>query len=135
MATGCRDLLFLPPSARGPLGLGSYRDQVDYSNFQVGVELVTWDNSLNQAFGLLLRVNSLFLGGTEGYTATYDNSSGDLQINRVLGEAPSELGATVYLLDPASEPYRLSRRGIQLADGGAHFPVVGSQHANHGGDC
>lgn len=95
----------------GPTRLGSYRDQVDYSNFQVGVELVTWDNSLNQAFGLLLRANSLFLGGTEGYTATYDNSSGDLQINRVLSEAPSELGATVYLLDPASEPYRLVAEG------------------------
>lgn len=95
----------------GPTRLGSYRDQVDYSNFQVGVELVTWDNSLNQVFGLLLRVNSLFLGGTEGYTATYDNSSGDLQINRVFAEAPSELGATVYLLDPASEPYRLVAEG------------------------
>ncbi|MEI2723689.1 MAG: hypothetical protein V9H26_09135 [Verrucomicrobiota bacterium] len=95
----------------GPTRLGAYRNDVNYTNAQVGVEIATWDNSLNQAFGLLFRVKNLFLGGTEGYTMNYNNTSGDLQINLTVNEAPTTIGETTYTLDPAGGPYRMVGEG------------------------
>lgn len=97
----------------GPARMGSYRGQAsfNYTNVQVGADITAWDASLNMAFGLLFRVKNLNLGGTEGYTVNYNYPSGDFQINRVLGEAPTTLGESTDQLDPASGPYRIVAEG------------------------
>lgn len=95
----------------GPTRLGAYRNDPNHFNAQVGVEITTWDSSMDQAFGLLFRVKNLVLGGTEGYTMNYNNTAGELQINLTVNEAPTTLGQTTYSLDPARGPYRMVGEG------------------------
>ena len=84
-----------PDPGFGPARAFSYRTEV-YSNFfYVAVDVVTWDNSLNQAFGFLIRASNIGLGQTDGYVLNYDPNQqpggrGQFQINRVDREAPSD---------------------------------------------
>ena len=43
----------------GPARMGSYRNDVNYTNVQVGADITAWDTSLDMAFGLLFRVKNL----------------------------------------------------------------------------
>ena len=42
------------------------------SDFFVEVDLLDWDNELNQAFGFLIRAETIALGQTTGYVVNYD---------------------------------------------------------------
>src|SRR6185503_3825494 len=80
------------PAAVGPARAGSVREDVSYTDFYVAVDVVDWDNSVRQAFGILARVNTPGLGQTTGYAFTYERgsgvteTSGDLDISRIDGE-------------------------------------------------
>jgi hypothetical protein len=92
----------------GPARVGSYWDNVIFTNGQMGIDLVSWDSSLETAFGFILRVSNVGLGSTMGYTVNYLNASGSLEINRVASEASeATVGTTPCSLDPAGGPYRM----------------------------
>jgi hypothetical protein len=95
----------------GPVRMGSYRNDVNYSNGRAAVDLASWDQSLKQAFGLLFHAKNLYLGGTEGYTINYNNEVGDFQINLVYAESPTTLGTATFLVDPNTGPYRIEAEG------------------------
>src|SRR2546430_7088262 len=84
-----------PPNedlGEGPARAFSYRTNV-YDNFYAAVDVVAWDNTLNQAFGFLIRASNIGLGQTDGYVLNYDPNQqsggrGQFQINRVDGEMP-----------------------------------------------
>jgi hypothetical protein len=68
-----------------------YRTNV-YDDFYAAVDLVSWDNTLNQAFGLLFRANNVGPGTTTGYLLNYDpqqsaGGRGQIQINAITNEA------------------------------------------------
>ena len=101
-----------PPVAdAGPARALSYHTDV-YSDFYAAVDVVGWDNELNQAFGFLFRAESIGLGTTTGYVLNYNvqhpsGGRGQLQINRVSGERDSgTIGAANISFDP-NRRYRL----------------------------
>ena len=92
-----------------PARAGSIQSET-YADFYVAVDLVNWDDSLPQAFGILARVENPGLGTTTGYAFTWDRgtaaTSGDVDISRVTGEAPDGVSVTgeddIYL-EPGKE--------------------------------
>jgi hypothetical protein len=100
-------------SKDNPGRAGTLRADVTYSDFYVAVDLVDWKDDTRQAFGLLARVGTPGLGTTTGYAFTYERgsgvseTSGDLDISRLDGEAPAGLqtGPSGIHLDP-NKDYR-----------------------------
>src|SRR5256885_12536425 len=84
-----------PDPGFGPARAFSYRTEV-YSNFfYVAVDVVAWDNSLNQAFGFLIRASNIGLGQTGGDVLNYDfnpqhGRTGRFPINSVDHASPPE---------------------------------------------
>jgi hypothetical protein len=104
-----------PPSADpaqlGPARAGSVREDAVLSDFAVSVDLVDWDTSLNQAFGILARVSTPGLGTTNGYALSI-NAVGALDISVITGEVPDDIDPGVSaLLDPSANDYRLVFEG------------------------
>jgi hypothetical protein len=75
---------------------GGIRSEV-YSDFYIAVDVVNWDDSVTQAFGILARIETPGLGTTTGYAFTWsrgtEEASGDVDISTITGEAPD--GVTV----------------------------------------
>ncbi len=98
---------------------GALRPDVNYTNFYIAVDLVNWDDTVRQAFGILGRVGTPGLGTTTGYAFTYERgsgvtaTSGDLDISRLDGEAPHgvQTGPSAIHLD-ATKQYRFVFIGV-----------------------
>ena len=90
------------PGVLGPSRAGSLRNDVTYTDFSVSYDVVNWDNSLNQAFGVLGRVTQLGLGTTDGYALTY-STGGSIDLSKITGETPSGLGSASVTLSPAND--------------------------------
>ena len=104
-----------PVPNAGPARAFSYRTNV-YDNFYVAVDVVGWDNSLNQAFGFLIRASNIALGQTTGYVMNYDPNQGaggrgQFQINSITNEAPTTIAAANISLDPTHR-YRFVMTGV-----------------------
>jgi hypothetical protein len=95
----------------GPGRAGSFLTGNSYTQFAVTVDLVNWNNALDQAFGILARTTSLGLGTTNGYALTYATDGPSIDISRVTGEAATTIGSTTVTLDPAKD-YRLIFEGV-----------------------
>jgi hypothetical protein len=94
----------------GPGRAGSFRQDAAYSRFYAAVDLVNWDNTKDQAFGLLARVTTPGAGTTNGYAFTYSNQPPSLDISRVTGEVPTGVIDGDLALDPAQD-YRFVFEG------------------------
>lgn len=96
----------------GPARVGSYLSGADYGQFYLTCDIVSWNNSLDQIFGLLARVGGVGLGGTRGYAFTYAtragrNPAGELELLRVTAESGTDLpGADVDFTLQPGEKYR-----------------------------
>jgi hypothetical protein len=73
------------PTVVGPGRAASLRPEI-YTDFYVAVDLVNWDNSLDQAIGLLARMTDLGPGTTDGYAMTYQVPGHDIDITRIVNE-------------------------------------------------
>jgi hypothetical protein len=90
-----------------------------FQNFLVMVDIVNWDNNLNQALVLLARGSGLSpgVGTASGYVCNYDpnqlgvGSGGQFQINRVTGENPITIAAANITLIPG-RLYRMVFVGV-----------------------
>jgi hypothetical protein len=99
------------PSMFGPARVGSLRQDVSYSRFFATVDIVNWDNVLDQSFGILARVREPGLGSTDGYSFTYSTQGPSVDISRIENEAPFGVAALgIPALDP-SQDYRLVFEG------------------------
>ena len=72
-------------------GLGSARaaalhTDIIYSDFAAAVDVVDWDNSLTQAFGMLGRISNVGRGTATGYGFFYFAASHTAAINRIDNE-------------------------------------------------
>jgi len=68
------------------------RTNVTYTDFYIAVDVVGWDDSLDQAFGILARVREPGLGTTDGYALSYQTGNPGnpgLQISVITNEVPS----------------------------------------------
>jgi hypothetical protein len=93
------------PNDLGPGRAGSFLTGNSYGAFAVAVDVVNWDNALNQAFGILARTANLGLGTTRGYAFTYA-TNGSIDITRVTNEATTNLATASITLNPTHD-YRL----------------------------
>ncbi len=88
---------YVTGQAVNPGRAGTTRPQVYSGNFYVSVDVVAWDHTLRQSFGLLARVSSPGLQTTLGYAFTWDRgntnslTNGDVDISRIDNEAPFEV--------------------------------------------
>jgi len=99
------------PANFGPARAGSVRNDADLSDFRVSVDLIDWDTSLNQAFGILARVTTPGLQTTNGYALSI-NAVCALDISVVTAEAPDDIDPGVSaILDPSASDYRLVFQG------------------------
>jgi hypothetical protein len=99
------------PGLAGPGRAGSFVNGNSYTDFTTSVDLVDWDNALDQAFGILSRTTNIGLGTTNGYAFTYATDGPSIDISKVTGEQASNLGSADVALDP-SRDYRLVFQGV-----------------------
>jgi len=69
------------PGTLGPARVASTLPTV-YTDFYASVDLVDWDDTLDQAVGLLARLDSIGLGTTIGYAFTYQEIDHNVSISR-----------------------------------------------------
>lgn len=74
------------PGVVGPARIGSLRSEV-YSDFYIAVDVVNWNDTIDQSFGPFARLTDIGLGTTKGYVMTYQAGGKDIDITRITGEA------------------------------------------------
>lgn len=100
------------PAHLGVARMGAAANGVNLGDFSLSVDLLAWDDKLDQAFGLLARVSNIGLGTTSGYFLHYNNAFHALVLEQTVNEAPGPANAfTPVTLDP-SQSYRLTFTGI-----------------------
>jgi hypothetical protein len=77
-----------PDPRLGPARAGALRTEVTYSNFFVSVDLVDWNENVNQAFGIIARIKEPGLGSTDGYAMTYNFGGHDIDMTWFTDEDP-----------------------------------------------
>jgi hypothetical protein len=94
-----------PVDVVGPARAFSFQSP-DYTRFVAAVDVINWDQVVDQAFGLVVRATSIGLGATDGYVMNYNSADGDLQINEITGESPTTIAEVSVPLDPTRNRYR-----------------------------
>jgi len=95
------------PGNLGPARVGSTLPPV-YTDFYASVDLVDWDDTLDQAVGLLARLDNVGLGTSTGYSFTYQELDHSISISRITSEAASDLsGSSIDLTLDRANDYRL----------------------------
>jgi len=107
-----------PPPAdlgAGPARAFAYRPET-YGRFRVGVDILDWDNTVDEAYGLIVRGSNLGIGTSGGFVMNFNALDDDLQINSVTGEAPDTIAETPVRLRPGEGPFRwvFTSDGINL---------------------
>lgn len=86
-----------PDCDAGPARAGSFLKNVVYSDFYISADLIDFDDTVDQAVGIVARVNTPGLQTTGGYLFSWEPGSsslpggpsdGDLDISRLVEEAP-----------------------------------------------
>jgi hypothetical protein len=113
-----------PNPAFGPGRVASYLNNSNFSTFSISIDLVGWDDTLNQAVGALARLNSVGPGTTTGYALTYQPTQHAMDISRITSEANSgTLGSVPLILDPAKD-YRMVFTGSGNAFTGTVYDLA-----------
>lgn len=106
------------PATVGPGRTGAFRSQT-YTDFFVAADIVAWDDSLGQGFGVGARISNLGLGSTDGYIFVYTPASDFFTIQRLDNEGLSLADGCTCLsleLNPANDyRFEFSGTGSQLA--------------------
>jgi hypothetical protein len=107
-----------PVPNAGPARAFTYRAEARYTNFFAAVDILAWNNDVNQAFGILGRGDHIGPGTTQGYVCNYNpNQSsgqpgGQFQINRATGEAEDGTLASANVTLEAGRTYRMVFMGV-----------------------
>jgi pectate lyase len=105
------------PGTLGPGRAGSARTDINLSDFHLEVDVLDWNNSLSQGFGLSARVNQIGLGTTDSYLLLYlAGTAPSFVINRTDNETPVAIGAGAAItLDPGQDyRFRFTGTGSSL---------------------
>lgn len=85
-----------PVGDAGPARAGSFLTGREYTDFYVSADLIDFDDTVRQAFGIAARIRNPGLGTTDGYLFSWEpgggtlpgTNNGDLDISRLIGETP-----------------------------------------------
>jgi hypothetical protein len=88
------------PGTFGQARIGSLAPS-NFTNFYVAVDVLNYDPTTHQVFGVIARVSTPGPGTTTGYLFNWDNgnqgpTSGDMDIVRIDGELPTDLDSNTY---------------------------------------
>ena len=89
------------PSGFGFGRAGSMRLDQGFVNFAIDFDLLSWNNGLNQSFGILGRASNIGFGTTDGYAFTY-STAGSIGIWLVVNDRMTALASASISLDPAT---------------------------------
>ncbi len=78
------------PGTVGPARAGSLRTEVTYTDFFISVDIVDWDDTTDQSFGMLARIKEPGLGATDGYAMTFNIGGSDFDITWFTNEDPND---------------------------------------------
>ncbi len=104
------------PATVGPARVASYRADTVFTHFTAVVDVVSWNAALDQAIGLLARIQpNPAAGSLSGYSLNYQPGDEDIEINRLTAEVPVNLARMAVNLAPG-ESYRFvfTGQGSQL---------------------
>jgi hypothetical protein len=81
----------------GQARAGSFLDGLELGDFYISADLIDFDDTVRQAFGIAARINTPGLGTTGGYLFSWEpggdtlpgTENGDLDISRLEGEVPT----------------------------------------------
>jgi hypothetical protein len=102
----------------GPARLGSVVTGQTFGAVTESVDVVNFDGSLGQAFGLGTRFNNIGLGTTNGYALLYltptgsDTGTGNFLFNKITGEQSDVLGSQVAITLLVGHSYRFTLSAI-----------------------
>jgi hypothetical protein len=105
------------PGTLGAGRAGSARTDINLTTFHLEVDVLNWNNSLSQAFGLSARVNQIGLQTTDSYLFLYlTGTSPSIVINRTDNEVPVAIGTSAAItLDPGQDyRFRFTGTGSSL---------------------
>ncbi|MDB6174975.1 MAG: hypothetical protein JWL59_4286 [Chthoniobacteraceae bacterium] len=111
------------PSALGPGRVASVRMDGNYTQFSVSADVVDWDTSLDQAFGLLGRIRQVGLGTSDGYIFLYRPFKGDFLIERLDNESGNLIATGSLKLD-STKDYRFTFAGVGSEFTGTVFDLA-----------
>jgi hypothetical protein len=107
-----------PVPDAGPARAFTYRTDQRYTDFFASVDILAWDNAVNQAFGILGRGDNIGLGTTQGYVCNYNPNQtssqpgGQFQINRATNEAEDGTLASANVTLEPGRHYRMVFMGV-----------------------
>lgn len=114
--------MFCPPVPvpdAGPARAFMYLPEAVYANTYVAVDIVEWNDEINQAFGIFVRQDNIGLGQTTGYIINYNPNQtgsrpwGQFQINRVINEGVP--GGNTLAVDDIELVHGRSYRMVAIA--------------------
>ncbi len=118
-------LLPTPPDALGLLGPArslSYWSNVTYTGrFEMSIEVLAWNNDIDQAFGPFWYADNLQLGGVTGYVFTYDPIPQELLLSKITNEQRSTLAKVSNVVLTPGNRYRFA---VSSADGTTYLAQV-----------
>ncbi|HEX5243708.1 MAG TPA: hypothetical protein VFW23_10645 [Tepidisphaeraceae bacterium] len=82
-------------SALGPSRAASYVPSTTYSDFYESVDIVNWQTSTSEAFGLLAHLTTVGLQTTSGYALTFTDDTNELTLSSITSENPTTLVTAV----------------------------------------
>ena len=96
--------------ALGPSRIGAQRADVTYTNFYQSIDIVNYDQALDQNIGMLARVKEPGLGTLDGYSFTYNPIDQQMFFTVITDEAGENLADEAVPIDPGT-PVRLVFQG------------------------
>ncbi|MFO1457874.1 MAG: hypothetical protein U1G08_00595 [Verrucomicrobiota bacterium] len=101
-----------PNCQAGPARAGSFLKDRPYSDFEVSVDLVNFDDTLRQAIGIGARIVTPGLGTTGGYLASWEPGGGSLP-----GESNGDLDISILVNEEAVKQIETAPSGLHLQKG------------------
>ncbi len=100
----------------GQARLYSIDTAVSLTNFSTSADIVGWNDTLGEAFGVGGRTSNLGLGTSDGYVALYltagnGGNTGLLVIERITNEIATDISDVAVTLDP-TQSYQISFTGV-----------------------
>ena len=101
-----------PNCQAGPARAGSFLKDRPYSDFEVSVDLVDFDDTIRQAIGVGARIVTPGLGTTGGYLASWEPGGGTLP-----GENNGDLDISILVNEEAVKQIETAPSGLHLEKG------------------
>ncbi len=113
-----------PNCDAGPARIGSFLAN-EYGDFYVSADLIDFDDTIRQAFGIAARITTPGLGSTGGYLFSWEPGSGALP-----GETNGDLDISLLVDEAASKQIETAPSGLHLTKGKSYRFVFMGQGNN-----